>query len=342
MGAELKPSARGLLYIAAAWMLIVLYSIFLTSAVETILEFLPIGLPPDSIVRHVVVFIYALAVVSFLGGSQIPAVFLKKKSFVVQFVFSATFGLFLIIITMSVRATFLKPFFETNPIIALEYLTVPYIFMIFIDLYLSGRLKAFCWSDFWHFIKGTFLYPKRTFEDLVLHRSICYSFVSVVFVSIVWMIRIAVFSDMSFTPTRWDNSILHLGNPLGWISQLALTIPVLLLLWLSVSVIAHFVGRKIGGIGTFSEAASLLGLSLLPSSVVILVDFLEFGLENGSFIVPDVIFLVSGFFIPLIVWPLILVTLAVKISESLSWRRSSLPAVVSFVPIFILVARIFL
>jgi hypothetical protein len=44
-------------------MLIVLYSILLTSAAETILEFLPIGLHPDSDVGRIVVFVYALAVV---------------------------------------------------------------------------------------------------------------------------------------------------------------------------------------------------------------------------------------------------------------------------------------
>ena len=343
----MKPSARGIKYIVVAWVLIALYCTLLTSAAETIIEFLP-GVSEDSYIQHIVIFIYALAVVSFLGGSQVPAVCLRKKSFIVQFMFSAIFGLILLLITIfnntvlhSFNEAVLKPSFRSYPIIALEYLAIPYIFMIYLDLYLGGHLHPFSWNHFSQYVKGTFFHPRSTFKELILHRSIVFSFVAIVLVSLTWIVRIAVFSETSFIPDRWVYFAFNFGESLNWVSLMGLVIPTLLLFWLTMSALAYLVGQKLDCISCFSDTASLMGFCLLPSSIVVLVDFIEFGLSS-ILIVPNMVFLIVGFFIPVVVWPLILVAIAIKISGGLSWRSSSLAATVSFLPLFILLAKAFL
>ncbi len=347
MDVGLKPSARGIKYVIVAWVLIALYCTLLTSAAETILEFVPSVLE-DSYLRHIAIFIYALAVVSFLGGSQVPAVCLRKKSFIVQFVFSAIFGLILLLITVfnstvldSFNGAVLKPFFRSYPIIALEYLAIPYIFMIYLDLYLGGRLNEFSWNHFSQYVKGTFFRPRSTFEELILHRSAAFSFAAVVLVSLAWIVRIAVFSETSFIPGRWVYFTFNIGEHLNQVSLMALVVPALLLFWLTMSGLSHLVGQRLDCIGCFSDAASLLGFCLLPSSMVVLADLIEFGLGT-TLIVPSMILLIVGFFIPAVVWPLILTVIAIKISRGLSWRSSSLVATVAFLPLFILLTRVFL
>lgn len=330
-----------------AWVLIALYCILLTSAAETILEFLP-SVPENSYLQHIVIFIYALAIVSFLGGSQVPAVCLRKKSFIVQFVFSAIFGLILLLITVlnstvldSFNEALLSPFFRSYPIIALEYLAIPYIFMIYLDLYLGGRLNEFSWNHFSQYVKGTFFRPRNTFEELILHRSAAFSFVAIILVSSVWIARIAVFAETSFIPSRWIYFDFNIGLQMNQVSLMALVVPTLLLFWLTMSALSHLVGQRLDCIGCFSDAASLLGFCLLPSSIVVLADLIEFGLDT-TLLVPSTILFIVGFFIPAVVWPLILTVIAIKISRGLSWRSSSLVAAVSFLPLFIVLTRIFL
>ena len=343
----LKPSARGIKYVAVAWVLIALYCILLTSAAETILEFVP-SVHENSYLQHIVIFIYALAIVSFLGGSQVPAVCLRKKSFIVQFVFSAIFGLILLLITVlnstvldSFNEALLSPFFRSYPIIALEYLAIPYIFMIYLDLYLGGRLNEFSWNHFSQYVKGTFFRPRNTFEELILHRSAAFSFVAIILVSSVWIARIAVFAETSFIPSRWIYFDFNIGLQMNQVSLMALVVPTLLLFWLTMSALSHLVGQRLDCIGCFSDAASLLGFCLLPSSIVVLADLIEFGL-GATLLVPSTILFIVGFFIPAVVWPLILTVIAIKISRGLSWRSSSLVAAVSFLPLFIVLTRIFL
>jgi len=305
--------------------------------------------PSDDRVKQIIIFIYGLSIVSFLGGSQIPAIFLKKRSFIVQFGFSVTFGFMLLLITMlndttlnPLNETILKPFFLNYPVIAVEYLSIPYFFMIFIDLYLSGRLSAFSWGHFRRFFGGTFLHPRRTFEEVSYDRSILFSLVSVVLISVAWIVRTVVFSLADFVPIRWRFVPFSIGEPLELVSRTVLIIPAALLLWLIMSVLVHVAARQLGGTGSPSRIASLLGFVFLPSLITIAVDLLEIGLQIENLLLLDVIFLIFGFVIPLVLWPLIIVIFAVQTSEMLSWRGASLAAIIGFLPLFILLTLAFL
>lgn len=334
--------------IVVGWILLVCYSILLTSAVESIMDLSGV-VPSDDRVKQIIIFIYGLSIVSFLGGSQIPAIFLKKRSFIVQFGFSITFGFMLLLITMlndttlnPLNETILKPFFLNYPVIAAEYLSIPYFFMIFIDLYLSGRLSAFSWGHFRRFFGGTFLHPRRTFEEVSYDRSILFSLVSVVLISVAWIVRTVVFSLADFVPIRWRFVPFSIGEPLELVSRTVLIIPAALLLWLIMSVLVHVAARQLGGTGSPSRIASLLGFVFLPSLITIAVDLLEIGLQIENLLLLDVIFLIFGFVIPLVLWPLILVIFAVQTSEMLSWRGASLAAIIGFLPLFILLTLAFL
>ncbi len=345
--ADLRPSRR-YLCVAVGWILLVGYTILLTSAVESILDLSGI-VPSDDNVRQIIIFLYGLAVVSFLGGSQIPAVFLKKKSFVVQFGFSATFGLMLLVITILNDATLnplngaiLESFFLSYPIVAIEYLSIPYFFMIFIDLSLSGRLSAFSWRHLSQFLVGTFLHPRRTLEQVNCHQSILFSLVSAVLVSVAWIIRAVTFSLVDFVPTRWRFIPFNIGEPLELVSKITLIIPIVLLLWLVASALTHTVAQQFDGKGSCYELASLLGFAFLSSLITIVVDLLEMGLQIGNSLVPNVIFFILGFIIPLVLWPLVLVTYAVQASERLELRSASLTATITFLPLFFLLTWTFL
>ena len=334
--------------IVVGWILLVCYSILLTSAVESIIDLSGV-VPSDDRVKQIIIFLYGLAIVSFLGGSQIPAIFLKKRSFIVQFGFSVTFGFMLLLITILndttlnlINETILKPFFLNYPVIAAEYLSIPYFFMIFIDLYLSGRLSAFSWEHFRQFFSGTFLHPRRTFEEVSCHQSILFSLVSVVLISVAWIVRTVVFSLADFIPTRWRFVPFSIGEPLELVSRTVLIIPVALLLWLITSVLVHVAARQLGGTGSHSRTASLLGFAFLPSLITIAVDLLEIGFQIENLLLLDVIFLIFGFVIPLVLWPLILVIFAVQTSGMLSWRSASLAAIIGFLPLFTLLTLTFL
>jgi len=307
-------------------------------------------MPPDDNLKQIVIFVYGLAIVSFLGGSQIPAVFLRKKSFVIQFGFSAAFGLMLLLINVVNETTLktlneitLKPFFLNYPTIAVEYLSIPYFFMIFIDLHLSGRLSAFSWRHFDQFFKGAFLHPRRTFEEVTRYQSILFSLVSVVLVSVVWVIRGIVFSMGNFVPARWRFVSFNISEPLELVSKITLIIPTALLLWLLTSALVHVTVKRFGGKGSYSKTASLLGFAFLPSLMTVAVDLLETGLYSvGNSLVLDAVFLILGFVIPLVLWPVILVVFAIQASEKLSLRSASLTAVVVFLPLFVLLTLTFL
>ncbi len=334
--------------VLVSWILLVCYSVLLASAVESIIDLSGV-VPSDDNIKHIIIFLYGLAIVSFLGGSQIPAIFLKKRSFIVQFGFSITFGFMLILITIlndttlnPLHETILKPFFLNYPVIAVEYLSIPYFFMIFIDLYLSGRLSAFSWRYFSQFLGGTFLHPRRTFDEVSYNQSILFSLVSVVIVSVTWIIRTVAFSLADFVPTRWRFVPFSIGEPLELVSRTVLIIPAALLLWLITSVLVHVAARQLGGTGSHSRTASLLGFAFLPSLITIAVDLLEIGLQIENSFLLYVIFLIFGFVIPLVLWPLILVIFAIQTSERLSWRSASLAAIIGFLPLFILLTLAFL
>ncbi len=349
---DLRPTDRGFLCVAVAWILLVCYSVLLVSAVESLVDLLDF-MSTDSYAKQVVIFLYGLAVVSFLGGSQIPAVFLRKKSFIVQFGFSAAFGFMLLLLTIlgetnlePLKNTVFRPFFSSYPVIALEYLSIPYLFMIFIDLYLSGRLSAFSVKRFIRFLSGTFLHPRSTFQEVIHKRSTLFSTVSVMLVCVAWIVRaVAVSSSTGFVPARWYFVPLSIGESLGIdiLFKTAVITPAMLLVWLIASVLVYLVARLLGGAGSYSKVVSLLGFAFLPSLITVAVDFLEIAVYpiKDSFVL-SAIFLVLGFAIPLVLWPLILATLAVQTSESLAWKRAALTVCTVFLPLFILLILVFL
>lgn len=350
--ADLRPTDRGFLCVAIAWILLVCYSVLLVSAVESLINMLDF-ISPDRYAKQIVIFLYGLAVVSFLGGSQIPAVFLRKKSFIVQFGFSATFGFMLLMLTIlgetnfePLKTTVFKPFFSNYPLIALEYLSIPYIFMISIDLYLAGRLSAFSFKRFIQFLSGTFLHPRSTFQEVVYQRTTLFSTVSVVLVCVAWIIRtIAVSSSATFVPTRWYFVPFNIGESLGIdiLLKTAMITPAMLSIWLIASLLVYLVARLLGGTGSYSKIASLLGFAFLPSLITVGVDFLEIGVYPiKDSVVLSAVFLVSDFAIPLVLWPLILATFAVQTSENLAWKRAALTAFTVFLPLLVLLASAFL
>jgi hypothetical protein len=315
--------------------------------VESIIESTGI-IPSDENTKQIITFIYGLAVVSFLGGSQIPAVFLKKKSFVIQFGFSATFGLMLLLLN-PLNATSLRSindstltFFSSYPVIAIEYLSIPYLFMIFIDLYLDRHLDAFSWRRFGQFLKGIILHPRETFEEIMRHRSILFSLVTVVLVSAIWTIRTAVFFFSDFVPTRWRFLPFDVVELLEPVTRVVLIVPAAIILWLITSGLIHIIIRRSGGNGGFTRIASLLGFAFLPSLIAIAVDILEMRLQVGNSLAPNVVFLLFGFVIPLTLWPLILVSFAIQKLENIRLRRACLLATAFFLPLFILLTRVFL
>jgi hypothetical protein len=335
------------LCIITAWVLLVGYSILLTSVIESLIDFSNIT-PPDEKAEQIIVFLYGLAVVSFLGGSQIPAVFLKKRSFTVQFGFSATFGLMLLTInvlhetSLSPIREAIKPFFLTYPIIAVEYLAIPYFFMIFIDLHLGGRLHAFSWTDFRRYLTGTFIHPRRTFTDILLHGSTLFSLGSALLVSVAWIARSVALSTTSFVPARWRFLPYNIGEPLGFVSKVTLTIPSVLITWLTASVLVHLLTKRWGGTGQLSKPTSLLGFALLPSLTVIAVDLAELALNTGPQRVPSTVFFFAGFAIPLVVWPLMLAAVAAQKSETVTFLKAIVTTILTFLPFTLLLARMFL
>lgn len=334
---DLNPTKQGLLHVAIAWGLIICYSIFMVSAVESIIGLSPVT-PPNDGIKQIVIFIYGLAVVSFMGGSQIPAVFMKKKSFTVQFVFSALFGFILLLVTILNESAFsqfndftLIPFFSTYRFIALEYLSIPYLFMVFLDLYLHGRLGTFSWKDFHQYLTGVFLHPWQTFEDVFFRRSVLFSLVSVVLVGVMWILRdLVLLLQPGFAPARWCLVPLGIGGTSDPIFRASFMIPVGLSSWLIGSGLAHLVAEQLGGEGSYLDVASLLGLSFLPSSMIIAVDTLELGV--ASFGIPKILFQILSF-VPLVLWPLILAVLTTKTSKNLSIPKAILPAITATLPV---------
>ncbi len=343
---DLKSRTRTFLCISFGWILLVCYSILLTGAAESIIGNTGIVIPDEN-TKQIVIFIYGLAVVSFLGGSQIPAVFLKKRSFVIQFGFSATFGLMLLLLNMLNNTILgqisepIKTLFLSYPVVAIEYLSIPYLFMIFIDLHLDGRLDAFSWRRFGRFLKGTFPHPRETFEEVICSRSILFSLVSVVLVSVVWTVRTAAFAFSGFVPVRWRLLPFNIVE-LEPVSRVLLIVPTAIILWLTISVLIHVVVQRFGGTGGFSEIGSLLGFAFLPSLITIAVDILEMKLQIGDSLAPNMFFLISGFIIPLALWPLILATFAVQKSEDVGLLGATLIAVALFLPLYVFLVQVFL
>ncbi len=328
------------MWIALAWILIVLYSIFQVSAAESFIDRSGLQIFEDTHVKQVAIFLYGLAVVSFLGGSQIPNVFLKKKTFTVQFVFNATFGFILLLITIgnegilsSLNKPALNSFFADHPSVALEYLAIPYVAMFLLDAHAHERLKEFSWSALGEFSKGIFLKPKKTFEEIVIHQSTLFSFAATVIIAVIWIIRDVAFYFLNFLPAR-ENLIPFLCNMLNPAQKVTLTIPSLLLTWIIVSFLVSLATNRLGGRGGFAETASVAGFIFWPILIAVFADLIEFALFESAIQTSEALFLVFGLLIPFILWPTILLVLAIRTVESISTPRATLVATI-FLPVII-------
>lgn len=145
------------LYISVAWSLIVSYQLFTQTAVYSVVIFLDsfwVSANQLLIPRiDTIVFIHAFAWI-FVLSSVIPSIILgKSRSILLQFFLCLTLTLvatsvedilmFMMGNSPVIQVEALSPLFQ-NPILAGVYLSVPYIFMLYLDIHSrrSGKTEA--------------------------------------------------------------------------------------------------------------------------------------------------------------------------------------------------------
>jgi len=142
-------------YLSVAWTLMVSYQLFTQTAVETVVGSIKTILPDLGILLlsriDMVVFIYAFAWV-FVLSSAIPSILLGKgRGVIIQFIVCLTLTLsaFVVLDVLNVYAHFdlagsLTSYvgWFTNPIFAVFYLSLPYVFMLALDLRARKKHKA--------------------------------------------------------------------------------------------------------------------------------------------------------------------------------------------------------
>ncbi|MCW4010916.1 MAG: hypothetical protein NWF05_09905 [Candidatus Bathyarchaeota archaeon] len=139
------------MYLSVAWTLMVSYQLFTETAVTSVLGQIDLYLPAASVWlasrADMIVFIYAFAWV-FVLSSVIPSAILgKERSVLVQFFVCLTLTLSAFVLLDVLKNYAGNPleqllsysFLFSNPVIAVLYLSVPYVFMLGIDL--RGRNK---------------------------------------------------------------------------------------------------------------------------------------------------------------------------------------------------------
>jgi hypothetical protein len=140
------------LYVSVAWTVMVTYQIFTQTAVSTVLNSSNVLWPAAGewlLLRiDMIIFVHAFAWV-FVLSSVIPSLLLgKKRSVLVQFFVCLTLALVAFVIQDSV-SVYLSgqsqvlpgvAFLLGNPLLAVVYLSVPYLFMVTIDI--RARRKA--------------------------------------------------------------------------------------------------------------------------------------------------------------------------------------------------------
>jgi hypothetical protein len=157
------------LYVSVAWTVMVTYQIFTLTAVSTVLNSFNMLWPTLGewlLLRiDMIIFVHAFAWV-FVLSSVIPSLLLgKKRSVLVQFFVCLTLALVAFVIqdSMSVylsdQSQVLQgvAFLLGNPLLAVVYLSVPYLFMVTIDI--RARRKA---KKDEHIDKITAMYLKRS------------------------------------------------------------------------------------------------------------------------------------------------------------------------------------
>jgi hypothetical protein len=291
-----------------------MYSIFQVSAAESFIDRSELQVFKDTDVKQMAIFLYGLAVVSFLGGSQVPAVFLKRKTFTVQFVFSLAFGFILLLITVGNEGVLsalndhvLKAFFVDHPLAALEYLVIPYVVMFVLDAHAHNRLTEFSWSTLWEFSRGIILKPWKTFDEIIIQQSKLFSLVAIFITAVIWIMRDAVFYVLDFLPAR-TSLVPSLSTLLNPMQKMMLTIP---------------------------------GFVFWPMLIAGFVDLVEFALFEATIQTSEPLFLVIGFLVPFVLWPLALLVLAIRIAESISTLQAILASLI-LVPIILPLAFVIL
>ena len=157
------------LYVSVAWTVMVTYQIFTQTAVSTVLNFFNVLWPAVGewllLKMDTVIFVHAFAWV-FVLSSVIPSLLLgKKRSVLVQFFVCLTLALLAFVIQdyasayLSGQSQILLEvvFLLSNPLLAVVYLSVPYLFMVATDI--RARRKA---NKDKHMDKITATYPERS------------------------------------------------------------------------------------------------------------------------------------------------------------------------------------
>ncbi|MEM3596905.1 MAG: hypothetical protein QXJ53_02065 [Candidatus Bathyarchaeia archaeon] len=139
------------LYISVAWILLITYQLFTQTAVSTVVSHVKMFLPQVgewlSYRMDVMVFVHAFAWI-FLLSSVIPSVLLGKyRSVLVQFAVCLTLTFLAFIIQDILRFYKFEPLSQVfglcvlfeNPFFAVLYLSVPYVSMLVLDLYLRRK-----------------------------------------------------------------------------------------------------------------------------------------------------------------------------------------------------------
>jgi len=157
------------LYVSVAWTVMVTYQIFTQTAVSTVLNFFNALWPAVGewllLRMDMIIFVHAFAWV-FVLASVIPSLLLgKKRSVLVQFFVCLTLALVAFVVQDYVsvylsgqsQVLLSVAFLRGNPLLAVVYLSVPYLFMVTIDV--RARRKA---KKDEHMDKITATYLERT------------------------------------------------------------------------------------------------------------------------------------------------------------------------------------
>ena len=79
----------------------------------------------------------------------------------------------------------------------------------------------------------------------------------------------------------------------------------------------------------------------MPIVLAIVSDLLELGFQAAGLAVPAAFFLMLGFLLPLVLWPLVLIVIAVQTYYLLSTRSAVTVALPALIPLLLLAFAIF-
>jgi len=142
------------LYLSCSWILTVSYQLFTETAVKSIATYVNLLLPSSGAWLNsnieTIVFVYAFTWI-FVLSSVIPSVILgKERSVLIQYIVVLTLTLLAFFMAdilqivggIQIRELFNASSLLNNPILALVYLAVPYLFMIGLDIRSRKAIKG--------------------------------------------------------------------------------------------------------------------------------------------------------------------------------------------------------